>query len=315
MTTTATRSSDHWRSYYDEQTLDRADALRETATLHSAGVDVHLDVYPGPDPGSPVVVFAHGAAGYCRLFVRLALEFHDRGYAVVLPDQVGQGFSGGRRGDYTVAGAVQNVVDAARWARDRFGTTVFLAGGSVGGGLTYYAAAAGAPAAAIACVNLVDFSGTDSWGFSRLAPLAGVPGAARLARRLPAALRPVHGVRIPFSWIGRFDRLVDRRDPGFQALWDADPVPPRRVSLRYLASASSTPPAVPLEDNRVPTLVVNQALDEMVDVEVTRRNHARLGGPKRYLEVPFGHWSNRPEFWQAVVGACDDWFRSHLPAA
>ena len=228
---------------------------------------------------------------------------------------MGQGLSGGRRGDYTVAGATQNIVDAACWAAGRFGTEVFMAGGSVGGGLTYYAAAAGAPVSAIGCLNLVDFSTTDSWGFSTLAPLARVPGISALARWQMAALRPLHRLRIPFSWVGRFDKLMDRRDPGFQALWDADPVPPRRISLRYLASASTTPPAVALEDNRVPTLVINQSLDEMVDLEVTRRNFERLGGPKRYVEVPYGHWSSRPGFWGAIVDATDTWFREHARRA
>ena len=109
----------------------------------------------------------------------------------------------------------------------------------------------------------------------------------------------------------RFDKLVDRRDPDFLALWNADPVPPRQISVRYLASVSTSPPAIPLEKNEIPTLVINQELDEMVDVELTRHNYARLGGPKKYLEVPFGHWSSQPEFWQTIVEATDVWFREH----
>ena len=50
-----------------------------------------------------MLIFNHGAAGYCRLFAALALAYYDRGYTVILPDQRGQGLSGGRRGDYTVA--------------------------------------------------------------------------------------------------------------------------------------------------------------------------------------------------------------------
>ncbi len=302
---------EHWRNYYDGETLERGDALREVHAIRSAGATIHMDVYPRPEREAPVVVFNHGAAGYCRMFVRLALEYHGRGYSVVLPDQRGQGLSGGRRGDYTVAEATQNIVDASRWAKARFGGPLFVAGGSVGGGLAYYAAAAGAPADAVACVNLVDFSTTDSWGFSMLAPLARVPGMPAISRLGMKALGPLRGVRIPFSWVGRFGKLVDRRDGDFQALWDADPVPPRLVSLRYLASASGTAPAVSLEENEVPALVINQKFDEMVDVGLTRRNYERLGGPKRYLEVPFGHWSSKPEFWRAIAEASNEWFEEH----
>jgi alpha-beta hydrolase superfamily lysophospholipase len=201
-------------------------------------------------------------------------------------------------------------VDVARWAQDRYRAPLYMAGGSVGGALTYYAAAAGAPARAIACLNLFDFgNGADGLQISRLAFLARSPAAAKALKLGMALLRPLYRLRIPFNWIGAFDKLMDERDAAFQAQWDADPVPPRLVSLGSMASNMHTPPAVPFERNRAPALVINQSLDKMVDVGVTRRNYERLGGPKRYLELPFGHWSSQAAFWEALVQACDEWFR------
>lgn len=304
---------EYWRRYHDDETLRRGDTLRQVVALRSAGATIHLDVYPQSDPGAPVVVFNHGGAGYCRLFVPLALRFHEHGYTVVLPDQRGQGFSGGARGDYTIAECTQNIVDATRWARSRFAGPIFLAGGSVGGALSYYAAAAGVPVAAIACLNLFDFGGDDALHFSRLAPLTKLPGGARLARALLTLLRPVDWVRLPARWLARFDKLMDDREASIQRQWDADPVPPRRLSLRQVASNLTTPPAVPFEHNTVPTLVLNQARDRMVDPAITRRNYARLGGPKHYVELDYGHWSSAPEFWDAIVAACDAWFRGQAP--
>jgi hypothetical protein len=127
-----------------------------------------------------------------------------------------------------------------------------------------------------------------------------------------ALLKPFHSLRIPFNWLGAFNRLMDERDAVFQAQWDADPIPPRLVSLRSLTSNMSTSPAVPFEQNRAPVLVLNQGLDRMVNASVTRDNYERLGGPKRYLELPFGHWSNQPEFWETIVQAADEWFKEHL---
>lgn len=302
---------DYWRNYYDDATLARSDELREVHSILSGGASIHIDLYRQPARDAPTVVFNHGSAGYCRIFVDLALMYFDRGYTVVLPDQIGQGLSGGRRGDYTITEATQSIVDVALWAKSRLDGPLCMTGGSMGGALTYYAAAADAPVEAMACLNLVDFSTTDSWAFSKLAPLAKVPAMSTMSRALMWLLTPLHRVRFPFSWIGRFDKLMDNRDREFQALWDGDPVPPRNISLRHLASASTTPPAVPLEENRLPTLVINQALDEMVDPSLTRRNYDRLGGPKRYLEVPFGHWSSDPKFWKEIVEASDQWFREH----
>lgn len=306
-------TSDYWHVYYAPEVIKRGEALREEFSIRSTGVDIHVDVYARPEPHAPVVIFNHGAAGYCRLFLQLALSFYERGYTVVLPDQRGQGLSAGRRGDYTIAECVQNIVDVAHWAKLRFQAPLFMAGGSVGGALTYYAAAAAAPVDALACLNLFDFgNAVDGLAISRLAFLASSTVISGVFKRVMACLRPFYRLRIPFNWLGAFDKLMDARDAEFQAQWDADPVPPRLVSIGSLASNMHTSPAVPFEENRIPVLVINQSLDKMVDSKVTRRNYERLNGPKRYLEVPFGHWSSQPEFWEALVQNCDTWFTEQL---
>ncbi|MDZ4165265.1 MAG: alpha/beta fold hydrolase [Smithellaceae bacterium] len=305
--------TDYWRIYYEGMVAERSDKIREEIEIQSTGVNIHLDVYQNPDSDAPVVIFNHGAAGYCRLFVPLALSFYERGYTVVLPDQRGQGLSGGRRGDYSISECVQNIVDVAHWAKNRFCTPLFMAGGSVGGALTYYAAAAGAPANAIACLNLFDFgNGIDGIRISRVAFLARYTAIVKMFKAGMALLKPLHGLRIPFNWLGAFDKLMDERDAEFQSQWDADPIPPRLVSLRSLASNMTAAPAISFEENPVPVLVINQSLDKMVDMGVTRHNYERLRMPKRYLEVPFGHWSSQPEFWETIVQSCDEWFSEYL---
>lgn len=305
--------TDYWRIYYDEEVAERSDKIREEFEIHSTGVNIHIDLYPNPNPNAPVVIFNHGAAGYCRLFVRIALSFYERGYTVILPDQRGQGLSGGRRGDYTMPECVQNIVDVADWAKNRYHTPLFMIGGSVGGALTYYAAAAGVPANAIACLNLFDFgNGVDGVKISRFAVLARHPAIVKTLKAGMAFLTPFYRARIPFNWVGAFDKLMDEHDSRFQYLWDADPVPPRRVSLRSLASNMYTSPAISFEKNQMPVLVINQSLDKMVDVNVTRHNYERLNGKKRYLEVPFGHWSSQPEFSDTIAQASDDWFREYF---
>lgn len=303
--------SNYWQIYFEPTIVQRSNQLRQEYSLSSTGVKLHLDVYQRPESTAPVILFNHGAAGYGRMFTHLALQFYDLGYTVVLPDQRGQGFSGGIRGDYTFAECTQNIVDAAHWAKQKFGTPLFLAGGSLGGGLTYYAAAAGAPVSAIACLNLLDLNTDDILLFSRMAPLTKIPFASQLMQSSMGLLKPFEQLHIPYKWIGVFEKLMDERDSMFQAQWDADPVPPRTLSLRGLRSMSAFPPVVPFEANTIPTLVLNQRFDKMVDPAATRRNYERLGGKKRYLELPFGHWSSQPEFWQTLVAACNDWFRPY----
>jgi len=157
----------------------------------------------------------------------------------------------------------------------------------------------------------------------RCLPPRGRRARRSLAGRYALLLEKVDGVELYQAgdraewqrvarWLARFDKLMDDRDAIFQRQWDADPVPLRWLSLRQVASNLTTPPAVPFEHNSVPTLVLNQARDRMVDPAITRRNYERLGGPKRYVELDYGHWSNDPAFWDAVVVACDAWFHEYI---
>ena len=149
--------TDYWRVYADADLNQRGDRLRREYRIRSTGVLIHVDVYARPESYAPILIVNHGSGSYGRMFLPAILEFYDRGYTVILPDQRGQGFSGGLRGDHTISEGTQNIVDVARWAHNYFKGPLFLFGVSAGGSLTYYAAASGTPAQAIACVNLLDF--------------------------------------------------------------------------------------------------------------------------------------------------------------
>lgn len=301
----------YWQKYYPVKTLQRAEKLVKPVKVASTGVEIHMDVYEQPQKGAPVLIFNHGAAGYCKLFVELALLYFDLGYTVVLPDQRGQGLSGGSRGDYTVQECVQNICDVATWAKEKYAAPIYMAGGSMGGALTYYAAAAGAPVEKIACLNLFNCgNGVDGLELSRFSFITNFPMLFKLMIWLMNVLQFVRFPRMRYSWFGRFNRLMDDRDTGFQKLWDADPVPPRLISLRSLSSMLNIPPAIPFAENTIPTLVINQAQDRMVDPYVTYRNYLKLGGKKQYLEISYGHWSSKMEFWKIIVAASDQWFKT-----
>lgn len=306
-------NDDYWRVYHSSEALDRADTIREVATITSTGVDIHIDVYEQAAPHAPVFIFNHGGGGYSRLFVPLALEMYDRGYTVLLPDQRGQGLSGGDRRNFTMGEFVQNIVDVAHWARQRYPGDVFMGGGSLGGAFTYKAAAAGAPVRAIVCHNLYDFGDpTNTLAVSIFAPLAGVPLVPSLAARATQLLaRLLPALPLPYKLLGRFDKMVDARNTDFYALYKRDPYPIKAVSLRYLASTFHTPPAIPLEENTTPVLVINQTRDEMVDPALTRRNYERLGGDKAYAEIDYGHWAMGNGFEQEWGAIVDNFLRQY----
>jgi pimeloyl-ACP methyl ester carboxylesterase len=283
------------------------DPIRTTAQIRSAGVNIHLDVYPQEEKSSPVLIYNHGMASYCRLFVIPAMRFYRLGYTVALPDQKGNGFSGGRRGDYTVPEAVQNILDTVEWAEQNFSGPRFMMGGSLGGALTYYAAAAGAKVQAIACINL--------WDLSEATHAINRSVRLKLLYRLIKWTEPTLGhCRISMERFLKFEDLLDPRDLAFVDLWKNDPMIAKKVSLRHLFSQTHTPPAVPLEKNATPVIVFNQEKDKILPPHLTRKSYERLGGPKRYVELQgWGHWSLQPAFWNTIVAESHSWFQQrHL---
>lgn len=304
----------YWHRYYDAGTLARILAAARPGRIESAGISLHLDHYRQADPGAPIVVLNHGGGGHAGLLAGLALTLFERGMTVVVPDQKGQGRSGGSRGDFTLAAAVGNIVDAALYARGLGTGPLVLAGGSIGGGLTYYAAAdlarrGRAPAAAI-CLNLFDFSHpATALGLTRFSGLAGVPGLAAALRAAVALLPP--GLRLPYRPLARFAEMTDARDRalGFLPIWQRDPLVMTSVTARYMASLMATAPAIAFEDNRLPVLVINQLRDRMVSPALTLGCYRRLGGPVAYAEIDWGHYSLLPAFNRAVADLAVDFLK------
>lgn len=301
----------YWRNYYDQPMVARSDSLRQEFTFESTDVELQVDAYIQSAIESPVVMLHHGGGSYSRLFVRIAIALFDRGYTVLVPNQRGQGFSDGGRGDFTLEQLIQNVLDSAYWARRNFRGDLFMAGAGLGGSLVLQAVMKGAPVRALACHTLFDFgSPEDALVLTGLSGLGGFPGGAQLTGWVVRALAAVSPrMKVPVYTQKRYHRLLDPRDNGNQERLLEDPYAVQAFSMRYAMSAFNTPPAVPLEENPLPVFVINPARDEMVSPQVTQRNYQRLGGPKDYMEIAYGHWSLTEPFAQEWASLVDPWFQ------
>jgi alpha-beta hydrolase superfamily lysophospholipase len=296
----------YWRVYNSVELTYAAEKVRQCASIDSTRVKIHLDIYQRPERDAPIVICNHGIAGYCRLLVPVAMGFYERGYTAILPDQKGQGYSGGPRGDYTIAECVQNILDVAAWAKQHFNASrIYLAGVSAGGGLTYYAAAH-MPVNAIACLDLFEFT------LDNLMKL--VPNAVlvKLLSKLLPVLPLVAPLRIPLGVFIGDNNPADTPSRDWQTKWETDPVVLHQLTLRALASHVTTPSPLPFESNRTPILVLNQGNDSVVNPSLTHLNYARLSGAKHYVELTeYGHWANQPAFWNTILDACDTWFQQY----
>lgn len=304
----------YWERYYDRETVVQDKGMRQELFIRSTGVLIHLDLYEQPDRHRPVIIVNHGGGGYSRFFVSLADYLYRQGYTVVLPNQRGQGFSEGNRGDFTIGQLVENIIDVTSWARMRYRGNLFLMGLSLGGGLVYNAASATEPVTAVICHNLYDFGNVaDSLALSRMTKVSDSPSVARVIAQVAiGGARVAPHLKVPFRMLGKFENMVDARDATFYKIWKHDPVPLKAVSLRYVASTFNTPPVVAFEDNSLPILVINPVRDTMVDPAVTQRNFMRLNGPKTYREIDFGHWATGAAFMSEYGSVLDEYMQSFI---
>lgn len=298
---------EYWRNYHNPQLLQQADRIRRTDTIVSTGVPLHIDIYPQPNPDAPVLIFNHGAGSYARALLNVQMAFYDQGYTVVAGDRRGQGLSGGKRGFTTLSQEIQNVIDIARWSQQTFRQPQFMTGCSMGGPLTYYAAAAGAPVNAVSCFNLYDFTP----GAYDIPELFG-PGAVLIDRLWPL-LQTIGWLSLPWHLLNQkaWKSGIDDREPQIQAIWEKDPLLIRLVPLTFIHALTATAPAVPFEQNELPVQVINPNRDRMSDPAITQRNYERLGGPKHYAEVPYGHYAFAEGFGRSIAEAADPWFKQH----
>jgi alpha-beta hydrolase superfamily lysophospholipase len=304
----------YWKVYYDEETLSRSEALRQEFCVETAdNITLHVDAYLRPDPSAPVILLTHGTGQYARMLMNPALALYDHGYSVLVLDQRGHGFSTGKE-DFTLPQLAQDILDASHWARRTFQGPLFLGGINEGGALVYLASTLGAPVVGLISHQLADFSRPeDVLGQSRLSGVTRIPGGVAMVGAAARTLMAVSPrMRLSYNRLASFEGFLDERDNGRFEAWQEDPLPARTVTMRYALSALETEVAVPYEENMLPMLVINPMRDRMSDPQVTQRNFERLGGPKNYVEIDYGHWSMLPGFAKEWAALIDPWVRGVL---
>ena len=300
-----------WRMIVPAEDVAWVEHHARSFHIPSGKIGIHIDVYAQKQTTAPVVIVVHGLLSYGRLLSPMIRAFYERGYTVVVPDIGGNGFSGGVRGGNEMGDSISTIIDVSLWSRQRFDGPLYMAGISLGGAITYAAAAAGAPVSAISCTNLFTFD--DHQVLAQLTGNRLIPLALPLLRLVAV---PFGWVRLPVQWLHNIEAIVDQEESATLATAVHDPIPPHYLSLNSMVSMGYTPPAVPLSQNTVPVLVLNQVNDSILDPAVTLASYHQLGGPKQYQElVSKAHWSFRPEFWKQIVNSSDDWFKSQIGRA
>ncbi|WP_293268072.1 alpha/beta fold hydrolase [Neptunomonas sp.] len=120
--------------------LDIHHHLSKRECLRVGELSVHCELYEADKEGAPVLVFLPGIGTYSELYADILGRFAESGFHTVGMDYPGHGYSGGKRGHYTVEGVVESVSDLIDRLEERFTGPVYLFGYSIGSLLAVAAA-------------------------------------------------------------------------------------------------------------------------------------------------------------------------------
>ncbi len=243
----------------------------EAARVQSDGLRLHLDVI-AVEQERPTLVFIPGTSVYGLIFGDFLAAMADCGVNVVSVDPRGHGRSEGDRGDYTISGLVADGRAAIRYARERFHGPVFVAGSSQGGIVAFYLAASENDLAGAICHNAADLADTANAG------LTDHPLIAKALRPVVVGLSKL-APKAKFN-IQKYFALLSRGDQNIKDWLAADPLALKTMSLRALASLTTTKLTCPVEQIKTPILILHGGRDRMFPQSFIEGLYGRLTCPK-----------------------------------
>jgi pimeloyl-ACP methyl ester carboxylesterase len=240
-----------WKPYVHEVDIGAIARDLRTTTFVSRGETFELVCFEhGPD--EPSILISPGSAGHAYVFVELAWEMRQHGFNVfIMP----------RQGGYDVSTLVARHEDAIAHVERSHADRIGIFGEGLGGYATFYLALAHGPAKSIVCMNSPALLNEPAFqeaalhederqGWKRRVL---VPVLTRLARVMP-------NLPIPIRAYLDFRQMIDTAEPSrtFEKhlidTYMSDPGFDRTYPLSAVLSMLTTPPPLPLEDLRTPTM-------------------------------------------------------------
>lgn len=256
----------------DTCNLDHIEGSWEDQWIESNGVRLYAAVFTAGER-RPTVVFIPGTAVYSFFYAEILYSLWKAGLNVVSFDPRGQGFSGGKRGDYTIMEHVDNARTVARYARSRFKGPVFVMGSSQGGIEAFYMAAAGDGIDGAICHNIADLPNPASIRLTRFGSkqrkIGAVPTAdMKVLSRVLISLIGIMadffpGMKLPVSLYLSLKGEKMRVYGSLLEFMKQDRLALMSITLRAFHALATTPLSKPLAAIKTPVLVLHSSEDRV----------------------------------------------------
>lgn len=274
--------------------------------IESYGKDINLEIYDSQIEDAPVIIFSHGIAGYARVLLPFIIPLFRKGYTLIVPDLQGYGYNNGIKGDFEWNAHVQNLKDAAKFAKEKYKGPVWLGGASMGGPLAYAAASECDFIEGLLCWCLWDFSDKE---FMQNETSTG--RATYVLIPLFKFLSKFFGkVRLKTYHLISYDTLTDSKE--FNTLIKRDPQAGTHITLKGASSlVLDSKPAIPHSSYVKPVLVVQPGNDQITPKKYIKKTFEALGSKsKKYIEVEeASHFPTKPEFYNQWANEVDQFLK------
>lgn len=266
---------DYFDYIADTLNYPRVHEYFKTDTVISDGLKLHVDIYEH-DPIAPTIVFIPGTAIYALCYGELLYKLGQAGYNVVGFDPRGHGQSEGVRGDYTIDELVSDARHVVNYAKERFNDKVTVMGSSQGGIVAFYLAAQDETLNSVICQNFADLTAEETLQLARH------PRLFKYLKLLIAKAGDIiPNTQIPVTSYIDLEKIPVQYFGNVKNFMDSDPLTLKTISLRALQSLAHTKMAKPVEEVKVPVMVLQGTADSIFPVNYTRAIFDKLTCQKK----------------------------------
>ena len=272
-------------------------------TVISDGIKIHVDVFEF-DASAPTLVFIPGTAIYGLCYGDLLYKLGQTGYNIVSFDPRGHGQSEGARGDYSITDIMTDAGNVITYAINRFNTKVSLMGSSQGGIVAFYMAAKDERLNSVICQNFADLGAPETLQLARHPRLFKyIKGMiAKHGHRLP-------NIQIPVTSYIDLDKIPVKYFGSARAFMETDPLTLKTISLRALQSLAHTEMAKPVEQIKVPVMVLQGTADSIFPVSYTQKIFDKIQAKKKFSLFPNRSHAVLHEAAEEVIPEINSWLQ------
>ncbi len=255
--------------------LKRYHRAFKTDFIRSEGIEIHLDVIE-IDKNAPTVIFMHGISIYSLCYSELLYKISQAGFNVIGVDSRGHGRSGGKRGDYTINELVFDLKNIVTYAINRFNEEISILGSSLGGIVSFYAAASDERIKSIICHGIAILEEQETFSLMKH------PGLVKLISKfgnLVSSLLPASKIPIT-SYINLKEEHL-RYFGNVHEFFKNDPLALDFIRLRSLMSFTYTKLARPVSEIATPIFIIQPEKDSIFSIEASEKILGRLNAKKK----------------------------------